>query len=125
MALIFTSDLPTSTINLTEGDVLNLSVALSSDDVNHDSYTYQWSKDGAPLVGETADTLTNPSVVVSDLGLYAVDVESLDSLSNVIETTQTSVQVNVTALPAPGPSVTLINGRTPEEHRRMVLLGII
>lgn len=123
MALIFTSDLPSTTVNLTEGDALNFSVVLSSDNLDHDSYTYQWSKDGAPLVGETTDAFAVVAVSSTDTGLYAVDVESLDSLSNVLETIQSSVQVNVTAVPAP--SVTLINGRTPEEHRRMYLLGII
>ena len=34
--------------------------------------TYQWSKDGAPIVGATGATLTLPSVTAADFGNYSV-----------------------------------------------------
>ncbi|HMJ89011.1 MAG TPA: VWA domain-containing protein, partial [Candidatus Acidoferrum sp.] len=58
-------------------------VAWSITASNCDSFTYQWRKDGANLVGQTNRTLTLPNVSVTNGGVYSLIVgSSCQTLTN-------------------------------------------
>ena len=55
---------------VTAYDIVNFSVTVDGSG----SFSYQWSKNGGNLTGQTTDTLSLGSVVVADSGSYAVRV---------------------------------------------------
>ena len=120
--ITFDTNLQTA-VTVNEGDAVNLSVVVSSDDLNHSSFTYTWKKDGVTIVGATTNMITIASAVpATHNGVYTVIVDDLDSGSSILSTDQ-SVASTVTVTPAfvIGP----IPGRTWEEHRRLTLLGYV
>jgi len=65
---------------------------VANDGGGNDTLTYQWSKNGTPLPGQTDSTLDLPSITPADAGTYTVAV------SNPNTTIQASASLNVTAL---------------------------
>lgn len=135
MALTFTTNLP-PTLNVVEGDPINLTVEVTSDDpavlgVEFAPFVSGAGSTPAEVTGTAPNftyTFTIPAAALSDSGNYKIDATETDGAGNYIpagppfyvSSTTTAVTVDPAAV-APA----LINGRTPEEHRRMVLLGYI
>ena len=63
--------------------------------------TYQWTKDGFPLPGETANNLTRASVILADAGEYAVVVSNFaGSTTSDAVRLDVSVPLSITTQPA-------------------------
>jgi Leucine-rich repeat (LRR) protein len=82
------------TINLNEGDPLNISVF-----VGGSANAYQWFKDDVPIAGQDADSIFIGSVVVGDAGKYQLRITN--GLVPSITLTTIDIIVNV-ALPFGG-----------------------
>jgi hypothetical protein len=76
-----------------EGEMLTLSVAAMNQN-STTPLTYQWRKDGTPVVGATSATYTNPAAMVEDSGMY--DVLVINDGGGI-----PSAAVAVTVTPAP------------------------
>ncbi|NBV86123.1 MAG: hypothetical protein EBS01_07640 [Verrucomicrobia bacterium] len=90
---------PTAPPSLAEGAALRLSVGA----VGGGTLSYQWLKDGADLVGETAAALVRSVVVSEDAGVYQVRVSNPAGsvLSDVAKVqVQSKLSVSLANLPA-------------------------
>ena len=62
-----------SDLTLCPGETASFSVAASG----CASFNYQWTKDGAPIAGQTNSSLAIPNVTATDAAVYAVEVKSV------------------------------------------------
>ena len=132
MALTFTINLP-PTLDVQEGDPINLTVEVTSNDPAVLGVEFFAVPGGTPEVVAGAGpnfqyTFTIPAAALTDSGTYSIQAAETDGAGNYIppgppffEASDSTI-VTVNAAPV---AEELINGRTPEEHRRMYLLGYI
>lgn len=100
----------TGETNLGVDETLRLEVAL--DDTNN--VTYQWTKDGTPLAGQTSSVLEIPNLTTADAGSYRVLVTN--SLGTVRSDPQ-PVRVNkITGQPWPGLTPANVTGFINAQH---------
>jgi len=75
IALALTLSIPASaaqTATVATGKTATFSVTASGTA----PFTYQWQKDGVPIVGQTNATLTLPALTASSAGIYTVVVSN-------------------------------------------------
>jgi hypothetical protein len=103
-----------ATSKLAEGDSLTLSASVAGSA----PFSYQWLKDGAPLTGQTAASLTLSSVTVAQSGAYSLAVSN--SAGGVVSQ-PASVCVCYTLVPeifgtGVGPTGALLSAGTADPH---------
>lgn len=137
MALTITSPLPsTYSVNANEGNI-TLTIAVSSDQPSLSAVTFEWSSSAGGISSKGnangihpnyTKTLNIPAYSEGLTGLYSVTLLEYAADGTPIYSGSVSDEVYVTVYPegyVPEEPEELINGRTPDEHRRMRLLGYI
>ena len=89
------------------GSIGNVSFSVQASGSN---LVYQWHKDGQPLAGQTAPTLTLVNVQAADAGNYTVVVSNLVGGLPVNSVTSSVATLTVTAPPAPSAAARVAAG---------------
>ena len=87
-----------------EGQPLLLEVAVK--DANSNNFSYQWTKSGSNIIGQTRPILSKDALVISDAGQYSVLVTGLCGV------TTTSNLVDIVVRDAPSPSFIITSNTT-------------